>query len=206
MFAQRWLAGVLVGLLTANTLTAQTVNLTEAALKDRCLRCELTMQFAGKITVMQDGKTLTYPHQATARHVYLERYLDANGNVADRAARIYETAERTSKFNNDQASTITLRKSRSFMGVQRVGDLAVGYSPDGRLTRDEADLTEHFDTLAVPGIVPGKEIAVGKSWRLANHASDDGPSHTFRWRSKQRRSTRRRCTRHRDSASPSRPG
>src|SRR5437588_64795 len=95
MLSRRWLAGVLVGLLTANTLPAQGVNLTEAPLGQRCVRNELTMDFDGKITVKKNGKDVAYPHKADAKHVFMERYLDATGTVADRAVRIYETAERT---------------------------------------------------------------------------------------------------------------
>lgn len=169
MLSRRWLAGVLAGLLAANTLSAQGVNLTEAPLGQRCVRNELTMEFDGKITVKQEGKDVVFPHKANAKHVFVERYLEVNGTVADRAARLYETAERTIRFNNDEASTASLRPARRFLATQRVKDLTVSFPPEGRLTRDEADLTEHFDTLAVPGIVPGKTIEVGKSWPLANH-------------------------------------
>ena len=51
-----------------------------------------------------------------------------------------------------------------------MSDQLVRFNPSGKqLTREEIDLTDHFDTLAVPGLVPGKVVEVGKSWKIPNH-------------------------------------
>ena len=43
------------------------------------------------------------------------------------------------------------------------------YSPAGPLTRPEIDLTsEHFDSLSVVGLLPGKAVAIGDTWKIAN--------------------------------------
>src|SRR5688572_10841607 len=75
MPSRRFVLAILAGSLFANMLHAQSVNLTEAPLESRCVRNELTMQLAGKITFKQDGKDLTFPHKAEAKHIFLERFL-----------------------------------------------------------------------------------------------------------------------------------
>ncbi len=164
-----WLA-MLAGLLVTNTLYAQGVNLTEAPLPDRCFRNELSMQLEGKITVKQDGKDVTFPHKAQARHVFMERVLEANDGVGDKTARQYATAESTITFDNNEPSKRSLRAERRFLVTQRMNGHAVTFSPSGVMTREEMELTEHFDTMAVSGLVPGKTIDVGKSWKIADRA------------------------------------
>ena len=168
MKIRRGVFGLLASLLSTSVLCAQSVTLTEAPLAQRCVRNEVTMELAGTITVKQDEKDVAFPHKATARHVFLERYLEVNGAVADQAARFYTTAEGTINFNNNAGSKRSLRGERSFMAVQRTKDKVFAFSPKGALTREEVDLTEHFDTMAVAGLLPGKAIEVGKSWTIAN--------------------------------------
>ena len=154
-------------LASTGILRAQTVNLTEALLAQACFKNEVTMDLDGKILVKQGEKETTFPHKASAKHVFVERLLDVNGAVAGRAARLYTTAESTIRFNNDEASKRTLRPERRFLATQRVQDHLVSFSPAGPLTREEMELTEHLNTLAVAGLLPGKTIEVGKSWTIA---------------------------------------
>src|SRR5436305_9389204 len=49
---------------------------------------------------------------------------------------------------------------------QRTGGQLLTYCPHGLLTNEEKELTEHFDTLALPGLLPGKEVAVGATWAV----------------------------------------
>src|SRR4051794_572245 len=101
MLTHRLLICTLAGFLSATSLHAQSVNLTEAPLADRCVRNDVTMKLAGKITAKQDGKDVSYSQDASAKHAFLERYLDVNGAIADKAARFYTTAESTITFNNN---------------------------------------------------------------------------------------------------------
>ncbi len=165
MTARRLLMSVAVALAAVSAAGAQSVDLTEAALDDRCFRMVLTMELKGKITVQQQGETVSFPHEAEARHVYLERVLHASGGVVDKAARHYEKAEAAITFNK-QSSKRTLRSVRADMIAMRSKDQMLVYSPKGALAREEKELTEHFDTLFVPALAPGKTVAVGDSWRL----------------------------------------
>lgn len=169
MLTRPWLTSMLVGLLAANGLWAQSANLTEAALKDCCVRNELTMELTGTIKVKQNNKDVAFPHQAQARHVFLERFLDVNGSVADKVARYYLTAESVIRFNNDEPARRTLRPACSLMMAQTIKDQVVSYTAKEMLTREEMELTDHFNTMAVSGLLPGKEIDAGIPWKLPNH-------------------------------------
>jgi hypothetical protein len=168
MLTRRLLLCVLVGLYSATELRAQGVNLSEAPLVDRCFRNEITMCLEGKITAKQDGKDVSFSHKATAKHAFMERCLDATGPIATKAARHYTTAESAIVFDNNDSSKRSLRAERRFLVAQRVKEQVVSFSPRGPLTREEMEVTEHFDTLAIAGLLPGKTIDPGKTWAIPN--------------------------------------
>lgn len=167
MKARAWYC-VLITFLTASIASAQAVNLTEAPLTSRCVKNELTMELEGKIIVRQQDKEQSFPHKASAKHVFLERYLDVNGSVAVKSARHYLTAEGTVTFNNDETTKRSLRADRRFLVAHRTKEHLTVYSPHGAMTRTEMEVTEHLDTMAVAGLLPGKSIEVGKSWSVPN--------------------------------------
>jgi hypothetical protein len=167
MTYRRLLTSFAVVLTAVSVVRAQNVDLTEAPLANRCFRIELTLALKGKITVQQQGETVSFPQEAEARHVYVERVLQASGGVADKTVRNYETAEATIVFNKQPASKRMLRPARSFMVAHRDKDQMLVWSPKGGLFREEKELTEHFDSLCVSGLVPGKTVAVGDSWKLS---------------------------------------
>ena len=160
---------VLAAVLSPALAAAQNVNLTEAPLLQRCFRNELAMELIGKITARQGDKENTFPLKAQAKHVFLERFLDASAGVADKAARFYTAAEGTITFNNNDSSKRSLRPERGFLVAQRIKEQVVTFSPSGPITRIEMELTEHLDTMAVAGLTPGKTIAVGKTWAIPHH-------------------------------------
>ncbi len=151
----------LLTLIVTGPATAQTVMLGEAPLPDSCCRVQLSLDLKGKVTFQQNGKTETVEHNATATHDYVERVLDAKGTMADRTVRIYQTAKATIA-----AQTRMLRPERNFMVAQRIKDQLVTYSPAGPLLGEEMELMEHFDTLALPGLLPGRQVKVGESWSV----------------------------------------
>src|ERR1043165_7435734 len=165
----RWLFCVAVGLIAANSVYAQGVNLTEAPLADRCFRIELSMELTGKISAKQDGKDVAFPHKASARHAFLERCLEADGAIAAKVARHYTTAESAIAFDNNEPSKRSLRAERRFLVTQRVKEQIVTFSPRGALTREEMELTEHLDTMSIGGLLPGKSMEIGKNWSIPNN-------------------------------------
>jgi hypothetical protein len=165
MLARRLLTSLALLLVVGGITRAQDVNLTEAPLADQCFKIELSMELKGNITVQQQGQTVSFPHEAGATHTYLERVLEAEHGVANKTARHYQTAEASISFNK-KASKRALRPERAFMVAHRTKDRMLVFSPRGALTREEMEVTEHFDTLFVAGLVPGKTAAVGETWKL----------------------------------------
>lgn len=145
----------------AGAASAQSVLLAEDSLVDSCCRIKLALDLKGKITFRAQGAMKTEQHNASAEHAYVERILSAKDGMAERSARIYETA--TATIGNH---TRTLRPARSFMVAHRIKDELLTYCPDGPLFDQEMELTEHFDTLALPGLLPGKSVSVGESWTV----------------------------------------
>ena len=169
MLTRRLFIGFIVGLCATGALSAQSVNLTEAPLADRCVRNVLTMELDGKISVKQEGKDNAYPLKAKAKHEFMERFLDIRAGIADKVARHYTVAEGSISFNNNESSKRSLHVDHRFLVTQRVKDRIVTFSPKDALTREEIEITEHLDTMAVSGLLPGKIIEVGKSWAVPSH-------------------------------------
>lgn len=168
MLTRRLLTSAIVALVSTSAAFAQGVNLTEAPLAQQCVRNELTMELEGKILVRQGEKENSFPHKASAKHVFMERYLEVNGSICDKAARFYTSAESLIRFNNDAPSKRALRPERRFLVAQRLQGQMVSFNPNGPITREEMELTEHLDTLAVAGLLPNKTVEVGKSWPIPN--------------------------------------
>ncbi len=144
---------------------AQTVPLVEAPLSKSCFRNDLSMDLTGTLTVRQEDKTITLKQKATARHEFMERVLEAKDGVAEKTARIYQAAEATISIDGE-VNKRSFRPEHTMMVTQRTGNQRLTYCPQGLLNQDEKELTEHFDTLALPGILPGKEVAVGATWPI----------------------------------------
>src|SRR5262249_39949530 len=62
-----------------------------------------------------------------------------------------------------------LRADRRLIVAQRQNDQLLLYCPKAALTREELSLaSEHFDTLTLTGLLPGRAVAVGDTWKPAN--------------------------------------
>jgi hypothetical protein len=168
MAAWRTLGSLVVALAAAPTLQAQTCDLTEAPLPGSHFHIKLSMTLTGELKVQQEGKTLALKESATATHEYVERILEAGADgTAGKAARFYKQAKVQITVANDRLER-GLRPERCLMVAQRAGERLLTYCPKGPLTRDELDVTEHLDTLAVTGLLPGRVVKVGETWKPAN--------------------------------------
>ncbi len=167
MLARRALLSLVAALAVLGQARAENVTLTEAPLVGTCVRNELTLELKGKITVQQGEKRVDFPQEAQATHHFFERFLETGGTDKDRSARFYTKAEGVIT-SNGQPSKLALRPERAFLVAHRVKDQVIPYSPKGTLLLEEVEITDHFDTLAVAALVPGKELAVGAKWTLPN--------------------------------------
>jgi hypothetical protein len=170
MTKYRSLACVLALLTLTGGARAQAYALVESPLADAYFHIELAMSLNGELRVQQEGKTLTLKQTATARHDYVERILEAGKVLADKSARIYQAAAADITADREKSSRV-FRGDRRFIVAQRLKDQTMAYCPLGTLTREELELTDHFDTLSLPGLLPGREVKIGESWKIANAAA-----------------------------------
>ena len=162
---------VAVGLisLAPASRAAELYPLTEAVQPGDCVRVQLEMKLNGELRIQRLDKMDKLELKAVGSHVYPERILSVGKDgVPDKTARVYETARATITVGGS-SSERTLRDERRLIVAQRFKEQGLVYSPAGALTRAEADLTsEHFDSLAVVGLLPGKDVPVGDTWKIAN--------------------------------------
>jgi hypothetical protein len=165
----RWrnLAILFVVLALAQPGLAQTYSLTETLQAGDCCQLKLAMKLTGEWRVQREDKTVPVAIQASATHEFPERILNVgNDGVPIKAARYYHQAQAVIKAGASAPASRTVRPERRLIVTQRTKDQFVTYSPDGSLTRDELETLEHFDTLALVGVLPGKTVKVGETWKL----------------------------------------
>ncbi len=161
---------ILIGAFGAvSSAGAQSQLITEATTRGDCFRYELHMTVTGELRVNRDGKQTPIPLAAQARHHFSERILEHKPKgLPEKVARHYDVAQSALNVNNATTNR-ELRPDRRLVVAQRGPDRFLCYSPSGPLSRDEKELvSEHFDTLAITGLLPEKEVAVGETWKPAN--------------------------------------
>ncbi len=172
MAACRWF-GVLCTLfiLTSNA-QSQTYVLAENNKPGDCFRVRLEMKLHGEMRVSRGGKQVPLKLQAQSGHDFWERTLSiGKESYPDKSCRYYDRARAVIDRERDHSDR-TLRTERALIVAQRVKDHLTVYSPAGPLTREELELTaEHFDTLALSGLMPDKPVAIGGTWRISNQVA-----------------------------------
>src|SRR5262245_12838277 len=161
--------GALVGVLvTASASWGQNHLIVESPRPGECFRIEMTTSLSGNLKVTRDDRPAVIPLTAKNEHVMLERVLAEDKGGVRKVARHYLTAQSAGTLGNDKTGRTT-NPERRLIVAQRSEDALLCYSPAGPLTRPELEVAaEHFDTLQLTGILPGKEVAVGDSWKLSN--------------------------------------
>jgi hypothetical protein len=146
---------------------AQTCALRETPKPGECFKIQLDMKLSGEMRIRKDDKTIPLKLEAAAVHEYPERILAvAPDGLVQKTARLYETAKATIAVGGDRVEH-TLRPERRLFVAQFYKDQALVYSPSGPLTREELDLTaDQFDSASVPGVLPGKDVSVGDTWKV----------------------------------------
>lgn len=152
-------------------LHAQSHSLTEPAKAGDCFKYEIAMTLKGELRVSRDGKTTALPISANANHAFVERVLQAKEKgLPEKVARYYGLARSVANVDG-HAQARSLRDERKLIVAQRHKEQFLAYSPAGPMTREEVDVaSEHFDTLALTGLLPEKDVNVGDSWKLSNEA------------------------------------
>jgi hypothetical protein len=159
---------IVLTMLLPTIASAQMYDLSEAPKAGDCYRITVETDLAGAIKVAQDSKEAAIKLSAKNEHVLFERVLDADKGVVRKSARYYEKALSQAEVGDGKVQR-ELRDSRRLVVAQRFEDNLLCYSPVGPLTRSELEVvSEHFDTLCLTGILAGKEVAIGDSWKLSN--------------------------------------
>lgn len=169
MHAWRTLGSVVLVLGLAGAANAQTYSLVETPKPGDCFSYRIDMSLSGELHVTREGKQVPLKLAATATHQFPERILIVGkNNVPQKCARRYETATATITING-QPSERSLRGDRQLIVAQREKDQTLAYCPAGPLTREELELVgEHFDTLSLTGMLPGKAVKVAETWKVPN--------------------------------------
>jgi hypothetical protein len=158
--------GLVFGLLTVAPAWAQTYDLTETPREGECFRLTAETSLTGTLKVARDGKQVPIRIEAKNEHAFGERVLATDKGLPRKAVRHYMTA--VSRAVVDGTPVVrSLPTERRLIVAQRTGDGLFCYSPAGPLTRPELEVvSEHFETLHLTGLLPGKSVGVGESWKL----------------------------------------
>lgn len=161
---RRLLIPLWVVLLACSNVRGDAITLVEESEAGKCSRIAMSMKLSGDMIVVQNGKPASLKLTAAAEHRYRERLLEPN-----KVARFYDDARAVITVDSG-ANPRMLRPDRRLIVAQRPKDALVCYSPAGSLTREELELVaEHFDSLALAGVLPSKPVTVGDSWKLADN-------------------------------------
>jgi hypothetical protein len=159
---------LLVGFAAAAPARADGILLAETPKEGECFRIATETQVAGTLKVTRDGKPVSLKINAKNEHVFAERVLSADKAVARKSARFYQTAAAHATVDGERVER-TLAANRRLIVAQRTSDALFCYSPVGPLTRPDLEVvSEHFDTLHLTGILPGKEAGIGETWKIDN--------------------------------------
>jgi hypothetical protein len=168
MKAWRSLAILAAALVWAGTASAQSHSLREKDLTNCHFQITLKMNLKGEMIIQQEGKQSKLNQTAEATHDYVERVLvEGEQGMIGRAARFYKTAQVVYTVEKERMQHI-LRSNRRLIVAQHGKEGTLTYALKGSLTHGELDLMRHFDTLAVPGLLPQKDVAVGDTWKVHN--------------------------------------
>src|SRR5262249_43861943 len=158
---------VILGLTLDVPLRAETYTLAESPAEGDHLRVAIETNLTGVLKVTREGKSVPVKIAAKNEHAFVERVLAADRDVTRRALRYYSSAVSRATVDGE-AVVRTLGVERRLIVAQRTGGAVLCYSPAGPLTRSGPQgVSEHFETLHLAGLLPGRAIAVGDTWKLS---------------------------------------
>ncbi len=149
-----------------STALAQPVTLAEAVAPGNLTKCTLELELKGELVVIAEKGKETLPLQAKARHLFTERVLEVAEGLPSSTARYYSQAVASAVVVVEKHDR-TLPDDRRLVIARRNSDGLFCFSPAGTLTQDTLDLiTEHFNPQCLPGLLPGKAVAIGDTWPI----------------------------------------
>lgn len=168
---------VFCGLVLAAPLFADGVKLSEQLKPAEHFSYELSLKLDGTMKLLdREGRTRNLPMSGEAGIKFVERVEspDAAGG-AGKVVRYYSEAKATNNAGGEQRR-VELSADRRLTVAVRAETETLHVCPTGPFTRDELDLVgDHFDTLALPLLLPNKEVKEGETWAV----SDSGCQHAL---------------------------
>jgi hypothetical protein len=159
-------AALLSGMLVAGTTCGQTHNLAETVREGECFRLSTETNLSGTLKVTRDGKAVPIRITAQNNHVFNERVLIAISGMPRKTARNYSTASAQATVDGERV-TRSLAADRRLIVAKRTDESLFCFSPAGPLTRTDLEVvSEHFETLHLTGLLPGKAVAIGDTWKI----------------------------------------
>ncbi len=150
---------------------AQSAVLTEPIAAGDCFQVQIDMKLTGEMSIVKGNDPLTLKMEAEGSHDLHERVMTlAPTGLVEKSARVYDRAVAVIGVGSDKTEK-RLRPERKLIVAHRLRDGLIAYCPTAALTRSEVDVTsDHFDLLSLVGLLPGKEVAVGDTWKLSSAA------------------------------------
>jgi len=163
--------GAIGCLLVAGTYSwGQSAPLSETVQPGDCFEVQLSMKLTGEMRIQKGDGLVPLTMEAVSLHDFSERALQvsAKTSLVEKSARVFDKAQAMIHVGSDKVEK-ALRPERKLIVAQRLRDGLMAYCPAGALTRAEMDLTsDHFDLQSVTGLLAGKTVAVGDTWKIPN--------------------------------------
>jgi hypothetical protein len=161
--------GLSIAVLAAHPALAQTYALVESPREGECFRIYAVTTLTGELRVTRDAKSVPVKITAKNEHTLLEKTLATEKGLPRKTSRHYLTATAQATLAGDPVQR-TLSADRKLIVAERTGDALFCYSPAGPLTRNELEVvSEHFETLYIPGVLPTKEVQLGETWKIEDN-------------------------------------
>ena len=149
---------------SAATLSADSVLLTAASGEASYQNVVATYDVAGKLILLDGGKTITLPLKVAGRFKAQQRLLFST-DERDQAVRRYERAEATLEIDGQKTKSV-LADPHQTIYVDASAKRCLFFPAQGKFSREELDLVSlPADALTVNYLLPGEEIAIGASWK-----------------------------------------
>lgn len=136
-----------------------------------CLQVQIDSQVQGTMQVVREGKRVELPVQAESQQRFVEKILDDPTDANGRVARYYHRCALSHSVAGQQIQRVLSDARRLLIVPRNVAQRQDCYCPNGPLTRDELELVaEHFNTLALVGLLPGRAVEPGPAgaWPIPN--------------------------------------
>ena len=163
----RSVLALLVVTVSTAAAMAQSVNLTEKSTLGEKAQFAIELELKGNMILMLEKGKQPIALEAKASHRLIERVLAVTEGLPSTSARFYSEATASVKLASEKSER-TLAKDRRLIVARRTSDGLSCFSLAGPLTREELDLVmDHFNPQCLPGLLPGKAVEVGDTWKLS---------------------------------------